>query len=126
MNTVMAGMIPVMIILMSRDMSAMEPTSVRFWGTMSLSFVVGAVITLPVNWWLVARGLKHGTGGEERARRCHTASVASKLEAMVLTLAILAGGILLAARYGDFSLRAGASMDERSLNSGGHFKVISR
>jgi hypothetical protein len=45
---------------------------------------------------------------------------------MVLTLAILAGGILLAARYGDFSLRAGASMDERSLNSGGHFKVISR
>ena len=126
MNTVMAGMIPVMIILMSRDMSAMEPTSVRFWGTMSLSFVVSSVITLPVNWWLVARGLKHGTGGEERARRCHTASVASKLKAMVLTLAILAGGILLAARYGDFSLRAGASMDERSLNSGGHFKVISR
>ena len=126
MNTVMAGMIPVMIILMSRDMSAMEPTSVRFWGTMSLSFVVSSVITLPVNWWLVARGLKHGTGGEERARRCHTASVASKLKAMVLTLAILAGGIFLAARYGDFSLRAGASMDKRWLSSGGDFKVISR
>jgi hypothetical protein len=113
MNTVMAGMIPVMIILMSRDMRAMEPTSVRFWGTMSLSFVVSAVITLPVNWWLVARGLKHGMGGEERARHRHPVSVASKLKAMVLTLAMLAGGITLAARYGDFSLRAGDSMDTK-------------
>lgn len=122
MNTVMAGMIPVMIILMSRDMSAMEPTSVRFWGTMSLSFVVSAVITLPVNWWLVARGLKHGMGGEERARHRHPVSVASKLKVMVLTLAMLAGGISLAARYGDFSLRAGGSMDKRPMSSRGHVK----
>ena len=41
MNALMAGMIPVMVILMSRDMSAMEPSSVRFLGTMSLAFVVG-------------------------------------------------------------------------------------
>jgi hypothetical protein len=123
MNTVMAGMIPVMIILMSRDMSAMEPTSVRFWGTMSLSFVVGAVITLPVNWWLVAQGLKHGMGGEERARHCHAVPVASKLKAMALTLAILAGGIFLAVRYGDFSLRAGGGMDNTSLSSRGNLIV---
>lgn len=106
MNAIMAGMIPVMIILMSRNMSAMAPTSVRFWGTMSLAVVVSAVTTFPVNWWLVKRGLKHGMGGEERARLRHTVSAASKLTAVVLTLAMLAGGIILAARYGDFSMRA--------------------
>jgi len=109
MNAVMAGMIPVMIILMSRDMSAMEPTSVRFWGTMSLALVVSTVTTFPVNWWLVKRGLKHGMGGEERARLCHAVSAASKLTAVVLTLAMLVVGIILAARYGDFSMRAGTA-----------------
>jgi hypothetical protein len=109
MNAVMAGMIPVMIILMSRDMSAMEPTSIRFWGTMSLALLVSMVTTFPVNWWLVKRGLKHGMGGEERARHCHTVSAASKLTAVVLTLAMLAVGIILAARYGDLSMRAGTA-----------------
>lgn len=117
MNAVMAGMIPVMIILMSRDMSAMEPTSVRFWGTMSLGFVVSTVATFPVNWWLVARGLKHGMGGEERARLCHAVSAASKLTAVVLTLAMLAVGIILAARYGNFSMRTGDSMDKKPMSS---------
>ena len=111
MNTVMAGMVPVMIILMSHDMSAMAPTSVRFWGIMSLAFLVSAVTTFPVNWWLVARGLKHGRGGEARARRCHAVSSFSKLGAVTVTLAMLAGGILLASRYGDFSMRAGETMD---------------
>lgn len=107
MNTVMAGMIPVMVILMTRDMSAMEPSSVRFWGTMSLGFVVGTVTTYPVNWWLVKRGIKHGMGGEARTRLSHSVSAASKLAATLLTLAMLAGGVVLAARYGDFSMRAG-------------------
>ena len=111
MNAVMAGMIPVMVILMSRDMSAMEPSSVRFWGTMSLAFVVGTVTTYPVNWWLVKRGLKHGMGGEARARLGHSVSAASKLAATFLTLAMLAGGVALAARYGDFSMRAGDRME---------------
>src|SRR5450756_1233636 len=106
MNAVMAGMIPVMVILMSRDMSAMEPSSVRFWGTMSLAFVVGTVTTYPVNWWLVKRGLKHGMGGEARACLRHSVSAASKLAATFLTLAMLAGGVALAARYGGFSMRA--------------------
>src|SRR5450759_4003943 len=111
MNAVMAGMIPVMVILMSRDRSAMEPTSVRFWGTMSLAFVVGTVTTYPVNWWLVKRGLKHGMGGESRARLRHSVSTASKLAATFLTLAMLAGGIALAARYGGFSMRASDRME---------------
>jgi hypothetical protein len=92
---------------MSRDMSTMEPGSVRFWGTMSLAFVAGTVTTYPVNWWLVQRGLKHGMGGQARARLRFSVSALSKLAATFLTLALLAGGVALAARYGDFSMRAG-------------------
>ncbi len=62
MNAVMGGMIPVMVILMSRDMTAMEATSLRFWGVMSLATLVGLVVAFPVNMWLVAVGLKHGMG----------------------------------------------------------------
>lgn len=64
MNAVMAGMIPVMIILMTRDMRAMEPSSLRFWGIMSLASLVGAVLAYPINVWLVKNGLKHGMGTE--------------------------------------------------------------
>ena len=105
MNAIMAGMIPIMIILMSRDKSAMAPTSVRFWGIMSLGFVVSMVTAFPVNRWLVERGLKHGMGGEERARFRHAVSATSKLTAVLLTLLMLAVAIILAARYGDFSMR---------------------
>ncbi len=107
MNVLMAGMIPVMVILMSRDMSAMEPSSVRFWGTMSLALMIGTVMTYPVNGWLVKHGLKHGTGGEAQARLRHGASPASRLTATCLTLVLLGSGIAFAARYGDFSMRAG-------------------
>ncbi len=64
MNAVMAGMIPAMIVLMTRDMSAMEPTSLRFWGVMSLATLVGALLAYPINWWLVKNHLKHGMGTE--------------------------------------------------------------
>lgn len=62
MNAVMAGMAPIMVALMTHDMQAMEFTSIRFWGVMSLATLVGAVIAYPVNVWLVAVGLKHGMG----------------------------------------------------------------
>ena len=55
MNAVMAGMIPVMVVLVSRDMQAMEPISLRFWGVMSLATLVGGVIAYRVNVWLVAK-----------------------------------------------------------------------
>lgn len=64
MNAVMAGMIPVMVILMMRVPQGMQPTSGRFWGIMSLATLVGAVLAYPVNHWLVARKLKHGMGTE--------------------------------------------------------------
>jgi hypothetical protein len=64
MNAVMAGMVPTMVILMSRDMSgdSMDPLSVRFWGVMSVAVLVGGVLAYPVNVWLVKQGLKHGMG----------------------------------------------------------------
>ena len=116
MNAVMAGMIPVMIIVMSHDMSAMQPTSVRFWATLSLAVMVSTVTTFPVNWWLVERGLKHGTGGEERARLRDGVSGTSKWAAVIVTLGMLVVGIILAARFGNFAMRAGDSVENKPVS----------
>jgi hypothetical protein len=63
MNTMMAGMFPTMVVLMmSRDMRAMLPTELVFWGAMSVAVAVGFVTAYPVNVWLVWAGLKHGMG----------------------------------------------------------------
>jgi hypothetical protein len=63
MNFMMAGMFPTMaLLMMGRDMRAMEPTEVVFWGTMSAGVAVGVLIAYPVNVWMVAKGLKHGMG----------------------------------------------------------------
>ncbi|HEY5922804.1 MAG TPA: DUF4396 domain-containing protein [Kofleriaceae bacterium] len=62
MNCVMAGMFAVMVIWMTRDMAAMEPSSPRFWFVMSMATLVGGAIGFPVNAWLVKRKLKHGMG----------------------------------------------------------------
>lgn len=63
MNFMMAGMFPTMVLLMmGRDMRAMEPTQLVFWGAMSVAVGVGLLTCYPVNVWLVAKGLKHGMG----------------------------------------------------------------
>jgi hypothetical protein len=62
MNAVMAGMIPTMVVLMSRDMAAMHANSLRFWGVMSLATLVGFAVAYPINLWLVGVRLKHGMG----------------------------------------------------------------
>ncbi|MGI9088793.1 MAG: DUF4396 domain-containing protein [Chthoniobacterales bacterium] len=143
MNAVMAGMIPVMIILMTHDMRAMEPTSPRFWGIMSFASLAGAVLAYPVNWWLVKKQLKHGMGTERALGKGGTkirrpsaemesvsgaahrmeagepmtgmemapaagVSTASKIFVTVITIALLAVGFAMAARFGDLSMRAGA------------------
>lgn len=69
MNFVMAGMVPVMIILMTGDMQNMEVKSLRFWGIMSLASLVGGTLAIPVNWWLVKNKLKHGMGTEKALGR---------------------------------------------------------
>ena len=63
MNFMMAGMFPVMVVLMmGRDMRAMEPTELVFWGAMSVAVAFGLLTCYPVNVWMVSKGLKHGMG----------------------------------------------------------------
>ena len=64
MNFVMAGMIPVMMILMTIDMRNMEVSSLRFWGIMSVASIIGGIMAIPVNWWMVKNKMKHGMGTE--------------------------------------------------------------
>jgi len=68
MNLMMAAMAPVMcFLMMGRDMRAMEPTELVFWGVMSLGVIAGATLAYPVNVWLVAMKLKHGLMTERDA-----------------------------------------------------------
>ncbi len=60
MNMVMTGMIPVMLILGTLWQGSEEPTNPEFWFRMSLATIVGGIIASPMNYWLVARHLKHG------------------------------------------------------------------
>jgi FtsP/CotA-like multicopper oxidase with cupredoxin domain len=61
MNFMMAGMAPVMsFLMMGRDMRAMDPTELIFWGVMSLGVIAGFITAYPSNVWMVARSLKHG------------------------------------------------------------------
>ncbi len=72
MNFMMAGMAPVMsFLMMGRDMRAMEPTELLFWGVMSLGVIVGFVVAYPSNVWMVARGLKHGLMTERTREQGH-------------------------------------------------------
>src|SRR5881394_1814358 len=61
MNFMMAGMAPVMcFLMMGRDMRAMVPTELLFWGVMSFGVMAGFTTAYPWNVWLVAQALKHG------------------------------------------------------------------
>ncbi|HET6222623.1 MAG TPA: DUF4396 domain-containing protein, partial [Dongiaceae bacterium] len=61
MNFMMAGMAPVMsFLMMGRDMRAMVPTELLFWGVMSFGVIAGFAAAWPWNVWLVSQRLKHG------------------------------------------------------------------
>jgi FtsP/CotA-like multicopper oxidase with cupredoxin domain len=61
MNAMMAGMAPTMsLLMMGRDMRAMDPLELIFWGVMSLGVMVGFTTAYPFNVWLVRKELKHG------------------------------------------------------------------
>src|SRR5882672_5834715 len=67
MNAMMAGMAPVMsFLMMGRDMRAMVPTELLFWGVMSLGVIAGFAVAYPVNVWMVKRRLKHGLMTERK------------------------------------------------------------
>ena len=72
MNMMMAGMAPVMILLMmGRDMRAMWPGEPLFWFVMSLGITVGFLIAYPINVWLVTKGMKHGLMTVRDSPRSH-------------------------------------------------------
>ena len=67
MNFMMAGMAPVMsLLMMARDMRAMDPTELLFWGVMSLGVMAGFALAYPVNVWMVAQKIKHGLMTERK------------------------------------------------------------
>jgi len=54
MNAMMAGMAPTMsLLMMGRDMRAMDPLELIFWGVMSLGVIVGFGAAYPFNVWMV-------------------------------------------------------------------------
>ncbi len=61
MNAMMAGMAPTMsLLMMGRDMRAMDPLELVFWGVMSLGVMVGFSTAYPFNVWMVKKKVKHG------------------------------------------------------------------
>jgi FtsP/CotA-like multicopper oxidase with cupredoxin domain len=61
MNAMMAGMAPTMsLLMMGRDMRAMDPLELVFWGVMSFGVMVGFSTAYPFNVWMVKKKVKHG------------------------------------------------------------------
>ena len=83
MNTMMAGMFPTMVFfMMGRDMRAMDPRELLYWGVMSLAISVGFFTAYPMNWWLVTKDLKHGLMTVRQTGRdaaCTSTSISTSL-----------------------------------------------
>ena len=60
MNLVMTGMILVASLFWAAVGGKLGPLTPTFWFVMSMALLAGFVVAYPINWWLVARGLKHG------------------------------------------------------------------
>ncbi len=60
MNLLMAGMVPIMMVLQSELAPMAGAASPVFWFVMSMALLAGFIIAYPMNWWLVANNLKHG------------------------------------------------------------------
>ena len=60
MNCLMAGMVPVMTVVMHHFPDSHNVLSPAFWFVMSMALLVGFITAYPINWWLVSNHLKHG------------------------------------------------------------------
>ena len=60
MNFLMAGMVPVAALAARLLGGPLSPLTPVFWFVMSMALMTGFVVAWPVNWWLVAKRLKHG------------------------------------------------------------------
>jgi FtsP/CotA-like multicopper oxidase with cupredoxin domain len=72
MNAMMAGMAPTMsLLMMGRDMRAMDPLELVFWGVMSVGVMVGFTTAYPFNVWMVKKKIKHGLMTERAGGKRH-------------------------------------------------------
>jgi hypothetical protein len=123
MNALIAGMVPVMTLTMASVPGSDSPRGAIFWFFMSMALLVGGIIAYPMNWWLVARHLKHGM---MTVRRVGAAEAATSVKSQpvdhdkmgqahggkpskgtivtmaVLSIAIFGLGIALSALFGGF------------------------
>jgi hypothetical protein len=60
MNALMAAMLPVAALERLALGTMPTPRMPEFWFIMSMALLAGFISAYPMNWWLVARGLKHG------------------------------------------------------------------
>lgn len=60
MNTLMAAMVPVAALFAQYFDASRDPLRPEFWFRMSMALLAGFIVAYPMNWWLVARHLKHG------------------------------------------------------------------
>jgi hypothetical protein len=60
MNTLMAAMLPVAAFGHLAVGTVLTPRMPEFWFVRSMALLAGFIAAYPMNWWLVARGLKHG------------------------------------------------------------------
>ena len=83
MNAMMAGMAPTMsLLMMGRDMRAMQPWEPLFWFVMSIGVIVGFAFAYLPNVWMVAKRLKHGLmtvrenslGHPDKHKKAHNSS----------------------------------------------------
>jgi len=123
MNLLTTGMVVTRGLLMPQIEGSADPLSVGFWFVLSMALIVGFVLAYPMNWWLVANGLKHGmitvrpvnqtaqhsmvagerpSHGQPLSNHDHSAagttdaSIAAKAAMTVLSVVCLALGVALA------------------------------
>jgi Domain of unknown function (DUF4396) len=97
-----------------------SPLSPAFWFIMSMALLTGFVTAYPMNWWLVAHGLKHGmmtvrTAGAHEGRddghgnhhashvpadHQHRVSSSTRVRMMALSFAVLGTGLAIGALFG--------------------------
>lgn len=60
MNFLMTAMVPTAALGRKLIGAPLSPLAPDFWFVMSMALLAGFVVAYPINWWLVANGLKHG------------------------------------------------------------------
>ena len=71
MNVLMAGMMPIASLGQIAVGGMPSPLTPEFWFVMSMALLAGFVAAFPINWWLVAKGLKHGMMTVRRPAAAH-------------------------------------------------------